>query len=270
MLQTGTVYILVVTTLGLPWYVPASSYKFDYDSYSEENSTESVCSNEPTVGRGRAYIKGWAYYKFLHKCYPFYFGDANFDTKDNKFASELACNKKCRRNVPHKCYLKSPTTVKGGHTMVTYRPETANCADVKISADVKPDGKHNIFRHIKSCKTECRDEDFRVCLDSNSADCVCWKGDNRCYEYNTYTQTCEIITDGFCGVFRSSEDCYKRCGVLVKRKCKLPIQNISTCAKPTTRYGYNNARGQCEEFLGCADGGNSYASAKECWRTCAG
>nr|AAT92103.1 KUN-1 [Ixodes pacificus] len=109
--------------------------------------------------------------------------------------------------------------------------------------------------------------DLRLCLNATAADCEYIDGQS--YEYNSKEQTCKENTDGSCGGFRSAQDCFKRCAVLVDNKCKLPIQNITTCEEPQQRYGYNEETDQCEEFFGCADEGNSFQEAEKCWKQCA-
>lgn len=54
----------------------------------------------------------------------------------------------------------------------------------------------------------------------------------------------------------------------IKDKCKMPIQNMTTCVTLEPRFGYNKDTKMCEEFLGCDDGGNSFPKAKQCWETC--
>ncbi|CAN8011904.1 unnamed protein product [Ixodes pacificus] len=255
---------LAIATTGFRHCEPADVADITYDEYSEENDNQSVCSSEPEIGRGRANVKGWAYYKNLDKCYVLYFGDAIFSGNENKFMSESDCNTVCRANVPSKCYKSSPTsTGNGDRSTATYNPTFGSCKITR--ADIQKDEDENVFKNFEYCKSECLAEDFRLCL--NPTETLC---DHSFYVYNTRTQTCEEKSDGYCRGFASSKDCYKRCGVLVNQKCKLPIQNISVCEEPSTRYGYNKLNGKCEEFLGCDDGGNSFETAKVCWRRCAG
>ncbi|CAN8029599.1 unnamed protein product, partial [Ixodes persulcatus] len=249
---------------GFGYCEPADVADITYDEYSEENGNQSVCSREPEIGQGRANVKGWAYYKKLDKCYVQYFGDALFNGNENKFMSESECNAMCRANVPSKCYKSSPSSSgKGGRSMATYDPTFGRC---KVTHDYdRKDNNQNVFTNFEECKSECLAEDFRLCLNPIETRC-----DHSFYAYNSRTQICEKKSDGYCRGFASSKDCYKRCGVLVNQKCKLPIQNISVCEEPTTRYGYNQINDKCEEFLGCDDGGNSFGTAKVCWRRCAG
>ncbi|CAN8029431.1 unnamed protein product, partial [Ixodes persulcatus] len=248
---------------GFRYCEPADVADMTYDYYSEENGNQSVCSSEPEIGRGRAHVKGWAYFKSLDKCYVQYFGDAIFNENENKFMSEFECNAMCRANVPSKCYKGATTsTGNGDRSMVTYNPTFGSCKMTLVNVRKYKD--ENLFNNFESCKSECRAEDFRLCLNPTANIC-----DAPFYEYNSRTQTCEKTSDEYCRGFASSKDCYKRCGVLVNQKCKLPIQNISVCEEPRTRYGYNEVNDQCEEFLGCDDGGNSFETAKVCWRRCA-
>ncbi|CAN8011909.1 unnamed protein product, partial [Ixodes pacificus] len=182
-----------------------------YDDYSDENCSQSVCSCEPDIGRGRAYVRGWAYYKSLDKCYVLYFGDSIFRENENKFASEFECNKVCRANVPSKCYKKSPTSSgKGYRSMVTYDPRFGSC---KITlADDRKDIYENVFNNFENCKSECLAEDFRLCFNPAERICEYSEDASPSYKYNSRTQSCEKFSDGYCGGFPTSKDCYKRCG----------------------------------------------------------
>ncbi|KAM7286256.1 actinia tenebrosa protease inhibitors-like [Ixodes scapularis] len=262
-MQPGALFFLVVAAFGFRYCEPAGVADITYDEYSEEDDNQSVCSSEPESGRGRAYVKGWAYYKKLDKCYVFYFGDNIFSGNENKFMSEAECNAVCRANVPRKCYKSSPTSTGNEDcSTTTYNPMFGSCK--MTCADIQKDKDENVFNNFEHCESECLAEDFRLCLNPTAKKC-----DATFYVYNSQTQTCEKTSDGYCRGFESSKDCYKRCGVLVDQKCKLPIQNIGVCEEPSTRYAYNKLSDKCEEFLGCDDGGNSFGTAKECWRLCA-
>uniref|UniRef100_A0A0K8RLZ5 Putative salivary kunitz domain protein n=1 Tax=Ixodes ricinus TaxID=34613 RepID=A0A0K8RLZ5_IXORI len=232
----------------------------------KDSQKENVCLKEPEFGQGGD-VRGWSYNSHLDKCYVFYHAKKEKYGDDNIFPSESACNEKCRQNVPEKCYARLATS-SGSLDLpfATYDPNSGRC--VKTSA-IKGKGQTpNLFYHFRSCEKQCRDTDLRLCVNATEEDCADIDR-NTSYRYNVKRQTCERTTDGSCGGFRSTEECFRRCGILVDNKCTLPIQNITTCENPTTRYGYNNETQQCEELLGCADGGNSFESAKECWETCA-
>uniref|UniRef100_A0A0K8R9T4 Putative salivary kunitz domain protein n=1 Tax=Ixodes ricinus TaxID=34613 RepID=A0A0K8R9T4_IXORI len=172
-------FFLAIATTGFRYCEPADVADITYDEYSEENDNQSVCSREPEIGRGRANVKGWAYYKNLDKCYVFYFGDAIFSGTENKFISESECNTACRANVPSKCYKSSPTsTGNGNRSMVTYNSTFGSCK--MTLADVRKDKDDNLFHNFESCKSECLAEDFRLCLNPTAKIC-----DDSFYEYNS-------------------------------------------------------------------------------------
>uniref|UniRef100_V5GKZ9 BPTI/Kunitz inhibitor domain-containing protein n=1 Tax=Ixodes ricinus TaxID=34613 RepID=V5GKZ9_IXORI len=226
-------------------------------NYQDEN----VCLDTPEFGQGREVVKGWSYNSELDKCYLFYHAKRHDYSNENIFLNEYDCNKGCRPNVPAKCYAKPPSS-KGTSDLpfITYDPSTGICLAIRAP---KEDPTKNVFRSNASCTKECRGTDLRLCLNATEADCEYIDGSS--YRYDAKEQTCKETSDGSCGGFRSAENCFKRCGILIEKKCTLPIQNITTCEEPTTRYGYNARTERCEEFLGCADGGNSFQEAKECW-----
>uniref|UniRef100_A0A0K8R828 Putative salivary kunitz domain protein n=1 Tax=Ixodes ricinus TaxID=34613 RepID=A0A0K8R828_IXORI len=233
----------------------------------EDFQKEDICFDEPDFGRGREVVKGWSYKYYLDKCYLFDHAKRDKYGDENIFLSESDCNKRCRRNVPEKCYAMLPKSSGPSNLQLsTYDANAGRC--LLTSATVREGKTLNLFTNISSCERECRDMDLRLCLNATEEDCADIDP-NTSYRYNVKRQTCERTTDGTCGGFRSARDCFRRCGILVDNKCTLPIQNITTCENPTTRYGYNNLKQQCEELLGCADGGNSFENAKKCWESCA-
>uniref|UniRef100_A0A0K8R7Z5 Putative salivary kunitz domain protein n=1 Tax=Ixodes ricinus TaxID=34613 RepID=A0A0K8R7Z5_IXORI len=245
------VWTLIVTALGI--------------CSGQKSQERNVCYYEPVLGQGREIVEGWTYDANLDKCYVFHHARRNHYGNENIFQSESSCNKRCRPNVPAKCYASAPSS-KGRLDLpvVTYDPNNGRCMDIRAT---KQNDRENVFNNRASCEKECRDPDLRLCLNPTQADCDYIDGQN--YRYNAEKQTCEATTDGTCGGFQSAEKCFQRCGILVENKCTLPIQNITSCEKPTKRYGYNIQKKQCEELFGCADGGNSFQEAKECWSLCA-
>uniref|UniRef100_A0A0K8R6J6 Putative salivary kunitz domain protein n=1 Tax=Ixodes ricinus TaxID=34613 RepID=A0A0K8R6J6_IXORI len=233
----------------------------------EDFQKEGICFDEPDFGIGREVVEGWSYNSYLDKCYLFDHARRNKYGEENIFLTELACNKRCRRNVPESCYAILPTSSgTSGLQLSTYDPNAGRC--LLTGATERKGQTPNLFTNVSSCERKCRDTDLRLCLNATEEDCV--DIDRRTsYRYNYMKQTCEATHGVSCGGFRSAKDCSRRCGILVDNKCTLPIQNITTCKKPSTRYGYNNLTQQCEQLLGCADGGNSFESAKECWESCA-
>uniref|UniRef100_A0A0K8R7Y3 Putative salivary kunitz domain protein n=1 Tax=Ixodes ricinus TaxID=34613 RepID=A0A0K8R7Y3_IXORI len=233
----------------------------------KDSQEEDVCFYEPEFGQGRDVVRGWSYNSHLDKCYVFYHAKKGTYGDDNIFPSETACNEKCRQNVPSKCYASLPTS--SGPLdlpLATYDPNAGRC--LRTRAAIGQGQTPNLFNSVKSCERDCRDKDLRLCLNATEKDCAEMETSTS-YRYNLEKQTCQRTTDDSCGGFRSAEECFRRCGVLVDDKCTLPIQNITTCENPTTRYGYNNVTKQCEELRGCADGGNSFENAKDCWQSCA-
>uniref|UniRef100_A0A147BX20 Putative salivary kunitz domain protein n=1 Tax=Ixodes ricinus TaxID=34613 RepID=A0A147BX20_IXORI len=230
-------------------------------NYQDEN----VCLDTPEFGRGREVVKGWSYNSGLDRCYVFDHARRDDYSNENIFLNESACNKRCRPHVPEKCYAKPPSS-KGTLDLpvTTYDPSTGTCLDIR--APVGDQGE-NVFNNKASCTRQCRDVDLRLCLKPTEEDCDYIEGSG--YRYDSEDQTCKKATDGSCGGFQSAEDCLKRCGTLVDNKCRLPIQNLLTCEEPQKRYGYNEKTKQCEELLGCADGGNSFKEAEQCWKNCA-
>ncbi|CAN8011905.1 unnamed protein product, partial [Ixodes pacificus] len=224
-----------------------------------------VCLETPELGQGRNVVKGWSYNPYLDKCYIFNHVKRTDYNNENIFLKESACNQRCRPQFPAKCYAKPPSS-KGTLDLpvVTYDPTTGRCLAIRAPDE---DLTKNVFRSDASCTKECRDTDLRLCLNVTEADCDYINGPS--YGYNPTEQTCTQKTDGSCGGFQSVEDCFKRCGPLVDNECRLPIQNILTCEEPQKRYGYNEKTKQCEELLGCADGGNSFQEAEQCWKNCA-
>nr|AAM93636.1 putative secreted protein [Ixodes scapularis] len=246
-----TVWTLVAAALGI----------CSGQNFQEGN----VCYYEPDLGRGRDIIKGWTYDAYLDKCYVFHHAKRSHYGNENIFQSESLCNQRCRPTVPAKCYAKPPPSKgKSDLPVVTYDPNNGRCLDIRAT---KQGGAENVFNNRASCKKQCLDADLRLCLNATKADCE-YIGDPS-YRYNAETETCEAAPAGTCGGFQSAEKCFQRCGILVENKCTLPIQNITTCENPTKRYGYNKEKDQCEELFGCADGGNSFQGAKECWSVCA-
>ncbi|CAN8029602.1 unnamed protein product, partial [Ixodes persulcatus] len=226
---------------------------------------ENVCLDTPELGQGRDIVKGWSYNSNLDKCYIFDHVKRKDYSNENIFLNESACNQRCRPHVPTKCYAKAPSSKRTSDLPVaTYDPSTGRCLDIRAPIE---DQTKNVFNSKTSCTKQCRDSDLRLCLNPNEDDCDYINGQS--YRYNSGKQTCEEATDGSCGGFQSAEDCFKRCGILVENKCTLPIQNITTCEEPQKRYGYNKKTDQCEEFFGCADGGNSFQQAEKCWKQCA-
>nr|AAM93637.1 putative secreted protein [Ixodes scapularis] len=246
------------------WTLIAAAFGICSGQNSEE---ENVCLDEPQLGQGRNVVKGWTYKSDLDKCYMFYHVKRDDYRNENIFLTETACNKKCRPHVPVVCYAKRPPS-KGtsDHPVATYDPNTGRCINIRAT---KGRGVENVFNNGVSCTKKCRDADLRLCLNATEADCEHMENPSTSYRYDNVSQTCKKSADGSCGGFQSAEKCFQRCAVLVENKCTLPIQNITTCEKPTKRYGYNKEKSQCEEFLGCADGGNSFEEAKECWSLCA-
>uniref|UniRef100_A0A0K8RN27 Putative salivary kunitz domain protein n=1 Tax=Ixodes ricinus TaxID=34613 RepID=A0A0K8RN27_IXORI len=231
----------------------------------QNSQDENLCLDTPEFGQGREVVKGWSYNSELDKCYVFYHAKRKDYGSENIFLDESACNQLCRPHVPANCYAKPPSS-KGPYDfpLVTYDPITGRCLAIRAPDE---DPTKNAFKSDASCREKCRDTDLRLCLSPKENDCDYIDGQS--YQYNSDKQTCEKAGDGSCGGFQSAEDCFKRCGILVENKCTLPIQNITTCEEPQERYGYNEKTGQCEEFLGCADGGNSFEEAEKCWKDCA-
>uniref|UniRef100_A0A0K8R641 Putative salivary kunitz domain protein n=1 Tax=Ixodes ricinus TaxID=34613 RepID=A0A0K8R641_IXORI len=226
---------------------------------------ENVCLETPKLGRGRDIVRGWSYNSDLDKCYVFDHVRRNDYSIENIFLNESACNQRCRPQLPAKCYAKPPLS-EGTLDLpvVTYDPTAGRCLAIRAPDE---DRTKNVFRSDASCRKECRDVDLRLCLNPTEADCEYI--DDWGYRYDSKDQTCKKASAGSCGGFRSAEECLKRCGTLVENKCRLPIQNILTCEEPRKRYGYNEKTKQCEELLGCADGGNSFEEAEQCWKNCA-
>uniref|UniRef100_V5HAM3 BPTI/Kunitz inhibitor domain-containing protein n=1 Tax=Ixodes ricinus TaxID=34613 RepID=V5HAM3_IXORI len=231
----------------------------------QKSQEEDICFYKPELGQGYNIVKGWSYDPDLDKCYAFYHASRRVYGIENIFQNESACNQRCRPRVPAKCYAKPPQR-KGRSDLpvVTYDPKTGKCLDIRATQQSQSE---NVFNNRGSCTKECRDTDLRLCLNPNENDCEYIDGQS--YRYDSGKQTCEEADDGSSGGFKSAEDCFKRCGILVDNKCTLPIQNITTCEETQERYGYNKKTGQCEEILGCADGGNSFEEAEKCWKDCA-
>ncbi|XP_040072495.1 actinia tenebrosa protease inhibitors isoform X1 [Ixodes scapularis] len=230
----------------------------------QNSQDENLCLDTPKFGRGREVIKGWSYNSELDKCYVFDHAKRDDYSNENIFLNESACNKRCRPHVPEKCYAKPPPSMGTLDLPVTtYDPSTGRCLEIRAPKDQGA----NVFNNKASCIKQCRDVDLRLCLKPTEKDCEYIDGWG--YRYDSKDQTCKKATDGSCGGFQSAEDCFRRCGVLVDNKCTLPIQTTPTCENPQQRYGYNNKTKRCEEFLGCADGGNSFKEAETCWKDCA-
>uniref|UniRef100_V5HE62 BPTI/Kunitz inhibitor domain-containing protein n=1 Tax=Ixodes ricinus TaxID=34613 RepID=V5HE62_IXORI len=187
-----------------------------------------VCLETPKLGQGFNIVKGWSYDPDLDKCYVFDHVRRSDYGVENIFLSESSCNQRCRPPVPAKCYAKPPSS-KGTLDLPvsTYDPSTGTCLDIR--APVGDQGE-NVFSSNASCTRECRGVDLRLCLNATEADCDYIDGWG--YGYDSEDQTCKEAADGFCGGFRSGEDCLKRCGPLVDNKCRLPIQDMLTCDEP--------------------------------------
>uniref|UniRef100_A0A0K8R603 Putative salivary kunitz domain protein n=1 Tax=Ixodes ricinus TaxID=34613 RepID=A0A0K8R603_IXORI len=235
---------------------------------SGQNSEEAnICLEEPQLGQGRNVVDGWTYKPDLDKCYAFPHVKRRAYGNENIFLTESACNQKCRAHVPAECYAKRPPSKgKSDHPVATYDSNTGRCINIRAT---KGGGVENVFNNGVSCTKKCRDTDLRLCLNATEADCEHLENPSTSYRYDNVSQTCKKSVDGTCGGFQSAEKCFQRCAVLVDNKCTLPIQNITSCEKPTKRYGFNSEKNRCEELLGCADGGNSFQKAKECWSLCA-
>ncbi|XP_040072494.1 carboxypeptidase inhibitor SmCI-like [Ixodes scapularis] len=248
MMHKEIIWTLIVTALGI--------------CSGQNSQDENLCLDTPDFGQGRNVVKGWSYNSELDKCYVFDHVKRDDYSNENIFLDESSCNKRCRPNVPAKCYAKPPSSEGSlDFPVVTYDRTTGKCLPIRAPDE---DQTKNVFRSDASCTKECRDTDLRLCLNPNEDDCEYIGSPS--YGYDPKDQTCKEKTDGSCGGFRSVEDCFKRCGPLVENKCRLPIQHILTCEEPQKTYGYNEKTQQCEERLGCADGGNSFQEAEQCWK----
>uniref|UniRef100_A0A0K8R663 Putative salivary kunitz domain protein n=1 Tax=Ixodes ricinus TaxID=34613 RepID=A0A0K8R663_IXORI len=241
-------------------------------SYCLGRRDRNVCLLNPKQGRSRGYFKEWYYDQKTGKCSRFVFGDAVGSPDENRFSSESECNKLCRSEVPIYCFENITSNVRGrGSYKWTYISSNGQCVRIPWHGAVES-GK-NVFNSNHECEKKCRNPDFGPCAKGVSN--WCKSMDTNWYRFDMKTHTCREMKWNECpngdgNAFSLFYHCNQRCGRFILNKCQMPIQNMSTCVEFEPRYGYNHLTRMCEEFTGCADGGNSFPTVKACWKTCAG
>ncbi|CAN8011903.1 unnamed protein product, partial [Ixodes pacificus] len=231
-----------------------------------------VCSLDPKEGQGRGYFKEWYYDTKVGKCSQFVFGSADGSPDENRFKSEAECNALCRSEVPGFCFeeLKHSSETHNSKKW-TYKSSRGQCVETQWNGGVNV--RKNIFASRHDCEQTCKIPDLGPCGKSVTIRYYCKQTDDQWYFYDNKTDSCRVMKRHECpngegNAFSSFFRCNQRCGRFIKDKCKMPIQNMTTCVPLEPRFGYNKHSKMCEEFLGCNDGGNSFPTAKECWETC--
>uniref|UniRef100_A0A0K8R6Y3 Putative salivary kunitz domain protein n=1 Tax=Ixodes ricinus TaxID=34613 RepID=A0A0K8R6Y3_IXORI len=153
-----------------------------------------------------------------------------------------------------------------------YDQKTGKCSRF-VFGDAVGSPDENRFSSESECNKLCRNPDFGPC--AKGVPNWCKSMDTNWYRFDMKTHTCREMKWNECpngdgNAFSLFYHCNQRCGRFILNKCQMPIQNMSTCVEFEPRYGYNHLTRMCEEFTGCADGGNSFPTVKECWKTCAG
>uniref|UniRef100_V5GN75 BPTI/Kunitz inhibitor domain-containing protein n=2 Tax=Ixodes ricinus TaxID=34613 RepID=V5GN75_IXORI len=231
---------------------------------------KSVCLLEPTENDDGMYTVEWYYDVTVGKCSLFLFrGDGSPD--ENRFASQSECNQVCRSEVPSFCFEKPPkNTGKGARSQKwTYRSYNGQCVQIEWNGAI--DSCKNLFDSYQECERMCKIPDFGPCAKGINSGCT--PTDTKWYWFNYKTLTCEEMNKTECpngegNAFPSFHQCNQRCGRFVEDKCRMPIQNLSECVYLAHQFGYNTLTKRCETFVGCDDGGNSFETAKQCWKTC--
>ncbi|XP_040072491.1 papilin-like [Ixodes scapularis] len=241
-------------------------------AYCIDGRPKDVCFLDPKEGRGRGYFKEWYYDTKVGKCSQFVFGDAVGSSDENRFKSESECNALCRSEVPGFCFEGvKPSTETHNSKKWTYKSSSGQCVQTQWNGGVN--GSINIFNSRHDCEEKCKIPDLGPCGKSVTTKHYCKQTDDQYYLYDTKTDSCRVMEPHECphgqgNIFTSFFRCNQRCGRFIKDKCKMPIQNMTTCVTLEPRFGYNKDTKMCEEFLGCDDGGNSFPKAKQCWETC--
>lgn len=193
----------------------------------------------------RAYIERWFYNKQSGKCEIFVWGGC--DGNENNFSSKLKCEKRCGNGQ---------------------NQESEDNDDV---------GFRLIEKESDAVIFEQEDED--VCqLSSDAGPC---RAAFEKYFYNKDTKSCETFIYGGCdgngNRFDNVEDCQNKCGekesrsdsISMKEVCAMPSET-GPCRAMMTKYFYNSATGNCEEFVygGCDGNENNFDTKEICESRC--
>ncbi|XP_040072488.1 papilin-like [Ixodes scapularis] len=233
-----------------------------------------ICSLDPDFGNDTYGHDGYFYDKYTDKCLSATLSTAEYDdTEANTFSSLDYCLFRCRKHVPERCFddaikdypIRIPTE---GVNKWTYDSDATKC--VQFIWKGYNTRNRNIFDTQSDCINKCKVPDLGLCASGFRTNCS--HGDELYIWYDYTTQECKPLPPHHCpthgNAFYTFRECYRRCGRFVENKCKLPIQNMSSCRTLENRYGYNTKTKRCERFLGCEDSGNNFPTAKECWNTC--